>query len=368
MASFPATDIDLNGRHYLGTQEGEAMRRDNRNVINIVDGTVLAEAKEFCFTQPMVRALSLDHFNRQVRVQYTYLTNLAPPVPPAQAAPLAFFQALVVDSGLVSDAFAPADHYVDYTETIRLNVHDTGVIVAAFDPNIDALITANLPAATKGYLISHFVDLVCIVAFAFRVRGHHYLNDMQALYTRVWTKCRYAVADIPFTFEQLATIGTHAIFPIVLDRFWQIAVERYACNGALAKRLDAAAAGTAGPVVLSQGIQDLSMVAPGIRTALLEASEYVERAIEAINQRRFNGSINARYYGSQRIAFDEKRVGSIAATIKAALDQLADDAPLAQSPALARIASNAPITGAVLGRAIARLPDMPGTMAAIAPP
>jgi hypothetical protein len=157
----------------------------------------------------------------------------------------------------------------------------------------------------------------------------------------------------------LARNAFHAIYPIVLDRFWVQSVQNGRVNGALAKRLDVAPAGFAGPYVLWQGLQDLLMIAPGIKGRIEEAYRYLEQQIAWASNHRYNGSVNARYYNAQRGDLNEKRLGAVAATISAAIDNLTEDAPIGKSPALKRIATNAPITGAVLGKAIGQIAQRP---------
>lgn len=66
-------------------------------------------------------------------------------------------------------------------------------------------------------------------------------------------------------------------------------------------------------------------------------------------------SVNARYYGQQRVIIDEKRFGALAAIILAAIRSFSDDHPMAESSALQRVAALAPMTGAVIVKAIKKV-------------
>lgn len=46
--------------------------------------------------------------------------------------------------------------------------------------------------AARGWLKKHvedFCDIVCLVAFMFRQRGHHYIEDMDERYKTMWRRC-----------------------------------------------------------------------------------------------------------------------------------------------------------------------------------
>lgn len=340
---------DLNGTNYLGLEEGETLRAVNTNTVYIPHG--MAQA-----ANPLEKPnVTIAHARSFLRHNAARLHAADNTIPIPAAVIIAFHRLLAIFAGLISLAFRAADYYVDYTEVVQMTDADTNA-----DPGVTLdQVQLALPNAVKQRIRETFTDRVCIVAFVFRARGHHWTELLEELYTRVWRKTRHGDALEHISFRHLAREALHAIYPIVLDRFWMWTVQESRTNGALAKRIDVAPAGFAGPYILMQGLMDLEMVAPGIKHHVVEAYAYLQEILTWAKEHRWNGSVNARYYGARRGNVEEKRLGAIAATIKAAIDTLTDKAPLGKSPALTRIATNAPITGAVLGRAIGQVSNRP---------
>jgi len=341
----------LNGHHYLGTQEGERLVRSPINAIVFPENCPSAN-------QPLALVnFSQDEADDFVSANIANLRRIQENnqrvVTDQEAGAIAFHRLVAARLGLVSPKFNAQNYHVDYNDAIQLD-HDQTDALGVIN-NLAGLV----PEAMQNDINDNFVDRVAIVAFVFRGRGHHYLDDYEELYRRVWRKCRYDEEGLHLSWQLIATAALHGIMPEILDNFWRDECTAGHVNGALIKRFDVAPAGAAGPHVLHQGVLDLVMIAPGIRDRLIEAIRYLEQVLNELSQHRFAGSVNHRYYGAPRVAFDEKRLGAIAATIKAALDQLTDDAPLGKSPALIRIARNAPITGGVLGRAIGQIANRP---------
>lgn len=345
-------DLDiLNGDNWVGPKEGETLEAREANIIFIPHGMQTANAplQTLEITQEQMRAF--------MRLNIRHLMHLRgafqPPLSDNQICILAYLKLLVVKNGLASRHFDPAAYHVDYTEVVGEDHlgHDVEDLPEGFR------LVDHLSAANQRLISESFADRVCLTAFVFRGRGHHYLDSYEELYGRVWEKCRWApnVLQIPFKYQ--ATIGLHAIYPMILDQFWKHCVDESLCNGALIKRFDVAPAGIAGPKVLAAGLEDIQMVAPGLKERLREAIDYLEGVIAQTREHRFAGSVNARYYGAPRIRVEEQKLSAIAATIKASVDGLAEDAPIARSAALQRIARGAPVTGAVLSRAIGRIAE-----------
>lgn len=342
---------DLNGKHYLGLQEGETLQQHNSNVYYFPHNFPSAKAPQEDVDLDVRQATEF------MTVNYHALRNLMADkinvFNERDAAIISLHRLLAAKHGLVSPNFAPNDFYVDYTEAVQLD--EAGTKELSDRVEFRDLITD----AQRRDVFSTFVDRVSLVAFVFRSRGHHYMDTFDDLYSRVWQKSRFNLSQVHLSFHNLATAAFHAIFPKILDDFWQEEIARGHVNGALAKRFDCAVAGMAGPHVLRQGITDILMVAPGLEARFQDAILHLDEVMNKLSQNRFAGSVNCRYYGAPRVKFDEKRLSAIAAIIEAALNALTEDSPLAKSPALRRIAQNAPITGAVLGKAISVLPQRP---------
>jgi len=344
---------DLNGDHFLGTQEGETLTNLGHHTFYFPHGVPSAANPHENVEMTSAQAGNF------VCVNATQLMALHGIADRAVAVKIAFCRMLAVKHGLVSPAFVAANFFVKYQETTVLTEAQTLAVhgLGGFVTPVQAKAIL-LPDLVKS-LTKLFTDRVCMVAFVFRARGHHYTQNYQELYERVWEKCRYKPAEAQLPWEMIAVHCFHAIYPVILDQFWANSVTNFRANGALCKRFDVAPAGAAGPFVINQGLRDLLMVAPGIEARLEEAIEYLDRLLVELREHRFNGSVNSVYYGARKVVIDEKALGAIAATIKAAVDNLTENAPIGASPALKRIANNAPITGAVLGRAIGNIANRP---------
>lgn len=344
---------DLNGDHFLGTQEGETL-------INVQENVFVFSYDTPCAKNPLERVIfSTDQADFFVLLNYRAIVavrvNNAQVVTDQEAAVIAYHRLLAVQEGLVSPYFKPENYFVGYHEVFVMEQKD----VDKLSVDMPKVLSDTLTAIVQTDIAVTFVDRVSLVAFVFRSRGHHYMPAYEELYDRVWRKCRYDLAKLHISFQKLATCALHAIYPVILDNFWIKEISDSHVNGCLAKRVDGAPAGAAGPYVLRQGVEDLLMIAPGIKHRLEDAVHYLDEVEEKLAVHRFSGSVNSRYYNCKKVTFDEKRLGAIAATIIAAVEALTDDAPIGKSPALRRIASNAPITGAVLGRAIGAIANRP---------
>jgi ribonucleotide monophosphatase NagD (HAD superfamily) len=340
------TAADQNGALFLGSAQGEELVQNVDTAIVIEPNFVTAAnfGERVVFTDNQYKAfLALNAF-----------TLITGGMPLADAIKVAYARYLVIREGYASNRFAPAAHHVTYTDVVATDDASIARVVAG--ANVLVGMNALLTEAVKADIRDTFIDRVCTVAFVFRVRGHHYIADYQSIYDRVWRKTRIDANRLRTTWQHFAVNAIHAIYPVHLDRIWEDAVQNRHCNGALIKRFISAPAGVAGVYVVRQGIDDVSTVAPGIRTTLNASAQYLDTIIAELKKARFNGSINARYYGASHVDVDEKQLGAAGAVIRAALEGLDPNAPLGKSPALARIASNAPITGAVLARGIMALP------------
>jgi len=344
---------DINGANFLGLEEGETLVGTPINIYRFPPA----------FPVPLAYG---DHPNITVDQAVSFLKGNAMSVHLAdatititEALIIAYHRLLAVQAGIVSPNWLPADNHVDYTETQIYPQANWDALIALANFPTDANVAAALTADVKAHIRRTFTDRVAIVAFVFRARGHHWMDTLEDLYQRVWQKTRHPAAELHLSWKHISRTALHAVYPTNLDRFWVDQTANSRVNGALGKRLDVAPAGFAGPHVLAQGLADLLMIAPGIKNRVAEANAYLAAQLLWARGHRFNGSVNARYYGAERGNLEEKRLGAIAATIKAAVDGLTDDAPLGKSPALIRIAANAPITGAVLGRAIGQISNRP---------
>jgi hypothetical protein len=372
---------DINGDLARGTNEGEVLNNVRDPILeiefasdspraNIVGQKVaftVEQARHFIWVQ-IVNLLNANaHCAQQNRVTVD------------QAARIGYWRLIAASQGLISPDFAPGANHVQYNDAVRQHAIDRNAVVAFINANQPIFNGFDLRVTlSEGFcegVKDSFVDMVCLIAYVFRARGHHYVDSAGdpygALYDRIWQKCRRDVNQVGVPFRFVALHALHAIYPNVLDQTWRHYVDTQGCNGALIKRFDTAPAGSAAAFIVEIGYRDIRMVAPGIETALGDAVPYMRTVVGHLKADRWVGSVNARYYGVERYHYDESRFSAIAATLQSALSALAERNPMLGSNALRRVAANAPIIGAVLGNAMSRLPDREETIAPllmVAPP
>lgn len=279
-----------------------------------------------------------------------------------QAAELAYIRFLATKYRLMSPNYQIAAYHVDYNQCVQLvgNANRTADLLGdnangipqASKPAIQAALVATLTPAVMNNLNTAFTNLVCLVAYMFRVRAHHFLPDMLNRYQQLWAKTTTANIGFANSWEILATVGLHAIMPLVLDNFWLRAANDERCDVILRLRINSAAAGTALIPVLDQGLKDVITVFPSINDIMPDEIAYVAATETHLKAHRWDYSINARYYNANNARIDEKQTGAAGALIRAAVQQLAPGTDLENSKALARAAKFAPITGAALGIAL----------------
>jgi len=219
-----------------------------------------------------------------------------------------------------------------------------------------------LDNASAAHLRKIFVDLACIVAWYFRATGHHYNQDADERIGRVWKGCIHAdqQTDCGMQWIHVCRHIFKCVFPIDLENFWNAQAEQFHCSRPLILRLSTFPAGSAAYGAVIKGYDDITTVFPMFEQRFADVSRAivgVKNIMSDYNNplRKMGLSINASYYGQQRIALDESLLSSCAATILACLDSFTERNPLSKSKALQRAGNGAPITGAVIGKALLAL-------------
>lgn len=295
----------------------------------------------------------------KVNTYYLYTSG----VPFQDALRISYIRWLAVREGLVSPTFVVNTHHVRYNDAYQMTALDmtafnnglTPAHGAAF-PNeaaFNAAWAASAAVIDKAAIREVFTDIVCCVAYMFRVRGHHYRDEFAAKYGTLWQRCLHTNAQLPVAWNLLATAATHAIMPDILDNFWAHAALNSRCAGTLIKRFDSAPAGIAGVAALKRGIDDITMIFPTVCDRVPQAKAEFDRVYALVTQDRWAGSINARFYGAARINVNEANFGALASVVVGIYNRLADGSPLLQSLALQRLANIAPATGGAIGAAAA---------------
>jgi hypothetical protein len=349
-AVLTLSDDDLNGECFILGAEGEVEELIEKNEVIFAPGTPTAAEG----TVGTKVAFSNEQANEFILINVAH--SVAAGRNARDAAIVAYIRFLAARNGLISPDFSTAGHNVRYNHAVRVSAQDAERLVGEITSNRegrDALI-ATLTEGAKKNCRKFFSDIVCCVAYIFRVRGHHYRDDILDRYSSLWARCLHKDAELPVSWELLATDALHAIMPDVLDGYWRGCVENARCAGALIKRFDSAPAGVAGVLALQRGVADVQMTFPAIFDTVPDAASAFREVVDQVSTSRWGGSINCRFYGVRRIRVDEGKIGALASVVMGIYEQLAPDSKLRDSPALRRLAEAAPATGGAIGMAARR--------------
>lgn len=133
---------------------------------------------------------------------------------------ICYLRAMLIHKGLVSNQFAVATYFVKYNECKAITNANRDLLYNANPLIDDAFIDALIPLVNRQYLAKHFTDLLCMTAYVFRVRGHHYLADYEKLFDKLWLNMRYVKLDLGLPWVAITRYAFHSVFPVHLDRFW----------------------------------------------------------------------------------------------------------------------------------------------------
>jgi hypothetical protein len=332
-------DADFNGECFIYGSEGEREEVLLHRVVAFPDAIPvgIVSGTPFAVNNAEKQAYMRSFYNLQV----VRLTANPGSATADEIRRIAYLRMLAFRNGLYDWGATAASKNVRYRE------YEMGV-------DVSALQDQTVPdAAWRAAVVPKFFNMVCIVAYFFRVRGHHWIAEMDDRYTEVWRKCLTNEDNAGIRWELVAHHVIHATFPVDLDAFWGDCVQNRIIAGTLIKRYTSYAAGVAGIAALNAGVNDIRMVMPKAIDVAKEAVEYLDQITAEITNHRWNGSINHNYYGANGVVVDEQKLGALGALIIAALQQFKPDAPLLRSNALVRVANHAPITGAVVATMMA---------------
>jgi len=350
ITDFNITDEDLNGECFIVGAEGEIEELVEKNEVIFLPDTPAAGPAD------VRKAIPFDAGQANTFLAANMVHSVSAGRSVRDAAIIAYIRLLAARNGLISPDFSPAAHNVRYNHAVRVDAAAKADLLKRYagDSSMKSAATTVLTPDVRKRCRTLFSDIVCCVAYIFRVRGHHYRDDINDRYTSLWERCLHRSNDLPLSWELLATDSLHAIMPDVLDDYWRDCVDNSRCAGALIKRFDSAPAGVAGVVALQRGLDDVRMLFPQITDQVRDAYDEFTRVVDMVRNSRWGGSINCRFYGAPRIRVDEGRIGSLASVVMGVYDQLAPDSKLRESPALKRLAQTAPATGGAIGLAARR--------------
>jgi hypothetical protein len=300
-------------------------------------------------TAPMQKVnLKIAELERYIQINMAVMKVYTPNMTDVVCAKIAYLRVMAIREGLVSPDFVASQHNVRYNEAVELNDVQVGKLVIADKKVYQTVLTKKV----RDELRVNFANIVGTVAYMFRVRGHHYLDDMRDKYENVWGRCLKGSVNPGVEWRVIAHDALHAIYPDILDNYWKMHVDNGTLAGTLILRYNSAPAGVAAVRVVYAGAEDLRMAIPGIVGKFQKHFTELDAIVDTLRADRWRGSINRRFYGAGSVEFDEQKFGAIASVVWNCLLAFAANSPLLKSKALERVAMNAPITGGLIARSI----------------
>lgn len=340
-------EADLNGDLWVVGSEGELEEKKNERVIYIPNNCPAIGANG------AFQGLTREHVDDLFRINLRRLRGLPNPPDLAVCAKIAYLRVLVYRNRLLRPDDEMDAHHLHYNEVARVPMPADGT--QGFADIDNAAANALYDAVPRVDLRKKFTNMLCCVAFMFRQRGHHYLQDFEARYNSLWRKCLYNEDNPGLSWEHIAHTATHAVWPRVLDDFWLNSVMQNRCAGALKKRIDCSPAGSAAPITLHTSVRDLVATFPQIKVQHAEDLAWLDGQVALIAgpDHRWSGSVNNIFYRHGQVNLphrvDEARLASLTSKLIATVKTVDPANALCASKALQRLASAAPITGGVFG-------------------
>jgi len=367
-------EIDYNGECFLTGSAGEREElKNNRRVAHIID---MPFSRRSAFNKD--DEVHRNYLELFFRVNYRYILdtndekndNGTWKVPSAGDAlcyrQIAYIRTLAARNNHFDFNGTTVQHNTKYTDfkhytfanlqaMARRGVGDATIVItdlatalAAF-PRVE---NAGDDAQWRNEFRPKYLDAVCLMAYFFRVRGHHWVEEMDDRYKAIWRKCLHEEDTPGIDWEYVAHDALHAIFPDDLDKIWLDAAAEDKCAGALIKRIDSLPAGIAGIAALNAGVADLTLIIPKALDYSKDAVNHLQDITGVVANNRWAGSVNRRFYDAPNIVVNETRLSALAAIIRAGLENLAPASPLLKSKALQRMAANAAMTGSMVGKMV----------------
>lgn len=202
-----------------------------------------------------------------------------------------------------------------------------------------------LDYADRNMISKCFTNIVCIVAYMFRSRGHHYTDDMAQRYETLTEKVRNIPKGLiqPGDWQYIATYALHCIFPDTLDEFYLSSVDNARCANPLALRVGVPAAGTAFFFALRASWNSNDLVLGDLAEKFAEKEHRLRQIIAYLRVNRWAGGINRKYYGAADLPWKESDFSDMAA-IAFGIESVEDlRSTMAKAASLQRVSNNAPL-------------------------
>jgi hypothetical protein len=345
MADF--ADRDFDGICYVEGSEGERMVEKNAHKVFVPAGLAAPtwndDGKEDHDDVAITPEQRIAIINTNLRIVRLECADFR------EAFWVAYLRYLCIKNGWISLHFPAVVHHCSFQEA----TNDANLYCVRTQEEIDEEFK-EIPTDEDLESFRHKVyDYVALLAYVFRARGHHYLDDgdFEESLKRVWKHMLYKETEIPIRFKIGFTFGLHAIYPDLLDLFWMRAAANARLAGAIIKRLDVAAAGSAVVAALYRGISDVRVTIPKLPADLEEQWDDFLVLHTNWKTHRWDYSVNARLYGVVRIRIREDEFSVLASYVVAVYKAIDDQAALVGSKALERNARANPVTGYIMQRA-----------------
>lgn len=194
-------------------------------------------------------------------------------------------------------------------------------------------------------------NFYCFVAYIFRWRGHHYKDDFKEVFSAKWSKNTNAnvMTGNWNQWQDIMTVGSHGVFPDVLDEFWHQSVLNATCCNAFAIRYTVPAAGQAAYFTIWAGVDEFKSLFP--RQAELqdakirELGSVIDRLVQPAN--RWMGGINRNRYGGSAMPTTESKFAALAAAVQGVNSSEDHGTKLGEARSLQRVARGAALTNSV---------------------
>jgi len=237
--------------------------------------------------------------------------------------------------GLLKPNDASSTHHCRYTEVIK----------GKYRPEANTDVTW-IDYQLLGELLPVMTNVICLVAYIFRWKGHHYKKEYESVYAAKWAKCRNVREDLIRSdgWEFIATRGLHAIFPDDLDNFWLQSVAEGKCARPLAIRMTVPAAGTASFFAMYAGLGEFKQLFPNQASKMKKMIESLEAVVEDLRINRWKGGINRKFYDAGILLVRENDFSALAAAIKGLNTPDGAATDLGASESLTRVAKSAALS------------------------
>lgn len=242
--------------------------------------------------------------------------------------------------GLLRPGADPNQYYVHYNEARILKATPTLLAIAAPGwVDWDLLIKLGKQAT----------NLICLCAYIFRWRGHHFKDEYENDVKLKWHKNTNAEA-LQLTGKELGkalTYGLHAIFPIVLDDFWLDSAENGRCCRPFAIRINVPCAGTAAYFSIYAGVDEAKMLMGSGMSQYKDKVDALDALVNDLLDNRWKGGVNRNFYNAPENKVTETTFSTIAAAVQG-INTVEDSVTdLGKSKSLERVSKSSPVVNTI---------------------